>query len=183
MISVSRPTCPTRHFQADISKQTCPTRQVQPKINMPDSAQTRRSFIKDSASKTIIASHVAVVAGLINTPGIVNAVGGGTTTPQTTVVGHKKSTTTRSKSNGPVTGDPYAYWDSAKESALQKARAAATQVGNASIVDTFGQDEQSGVVSNNSVFNPRSLLKKAQIPVYNQKPAFRSNGPDLRQDE
>jgi hypothetical protein len=28
-----------------------------------------------------------------------------------------------------------------------------------------------------------SLLKKAQIPVYNQKPAFRSNGPDLRQDE
>jgi len=29
----------------------------------------------------------------------------------------------------------------------------------------------------------RSLLKKAQIPVYNQKPAFRSNGPDLRQDE
>ena len=140
MISVSRPACPTRH--------------VQPKINMPDSAQTRRSFIKDSASKTIIASHVAVVAGLINTPGIVNAVGGGTTTPQTTVVGHKKSTTTRSKSNGPVTGDPYAYWDSAKESALQKARAAATQVGNASIVDPFGQDEQSGVVSNNSVFNP-----------------------------
>jgi hypothetical protein len=29
----------------------------------------------------------------------------------------------------------------------------------------------------------KSLLKKAQIPVYNQKPAFRSNGPDLRQDE
>jgi hypothetical protein len=53
---------------------------------MSDSAQTRRSFIKDSMAKSLIAANAGIVAGLINTPGVAgaNTTGPGTTQPSTT---------------------------------------------------------------------------------------------------
>lgn len=62
-------------LKTGMSNQTCPT-----KINMSDSAQTRRSFIKGSLSKTLLAANVAAVSGLINAPGNANAGPGGPTT-------------------------------------------------------------------------------------------------------
>lgn len=56
------------------------------------SEETRRSFIKSSVSKTLVAANTSIIAGLINTPGLLHAdgtTGSGTTVPETTVAGCK----------------------------------------------------------------------------------------------
>lgn len=53
---------------------------------MSDSVQSRRTFLKGSLSKSLIAANAGIVVGLINTPGVVDAdtTGPGTTQPATT---------------------------------------------------------------------------------------------------
>jgi hypothetical protein len=55
-----------------MSNQTCPTQKHM-------SPKNRRTFIKDSLTKSLVAANAAVLAGLISAPGVVQA-GGGTTT-------------------------------------------------------------------------------------------------------
>jgi hypothetical protein len=65
---------------------------VQPEIDMSEKTNTRRKFIKDSVSKSLLAVNAGIIVGLINTPGVANASGGGTTQPGTTATLNDKWT-------------------------------------------------------------------------------------------
>jgi hypothetical protein len=82
-----------------MSNQTCPT-----KINMSDSAQTRRSFIKGSAATSLIAANTGITIGLINTPGFVSAAPGTTSPPPTNLI--NVGSTTKLASSHLATGTP-----------------------------------------------------------------------------
>lgn len=113
--------------------------------------ETRRSFIKNTASNALLATNTAALVGLINTPGTANA-------DSTASSGnpHKKKTVTQYVS-GPTNGGSLPTYDQAKISAEQAAQLAATATvlstqdpcSNSEPIDTT-------IADNGTTFSPAS---------------------------